>query len=125
MTLMVTGALFLGGAILFNHNLTLLLCSAACVSGLGMTICYTALSVISVQGIPSQHYGLASSLATTSYFLGGGIGLSVLSLFITHADHGDAIGSLPVGVLCIYAVAGLCWLITYLSKGVKTDVART
>lgn len=124
MTLMVTGALFLGAAIFFNHNLILLLCSAACVSGLGMTICYTALSVISVQGIPAQHYGLASSLATTSYFLGGGIGLSVLSLFITHTAKGDSIGSLPVAVLCIYAAAGLIWLITYLMKSRVTEATR-
>lgn len=113
MSLMVGGAGFLMGSILFNHNLVLLLCSAACVSGLGMTICYTSLSVISVLGIPPQHYGLASSLATTSYFLGGGIGLSLLSLFIGITESGNTVNYLAVIILCAYALIGLIWLVAY------------
>lgn len=116
MTMMVAGAGFLLGSVLTDHNLVLLLCSAACVSGLGMTICYTSLSVIAVQGIPSQHYGLASSLASTSYFLGGGIGLSLLSLFITARGQGNAVSNSSIAVLCGYALIGLIWLISYTRK---------
>ncbi|AOM80516.1 MFS transporter [Pedobacter steynii] len=121
MSLMVGGAGFLLGSVLMNHNLILLLCSAACVSGLGMTICYTSLSVISVQGIPPQHYGLASSLATTSYFLGGGIGLSVLSLFIIAKGPGNSVSNSSIIVLCIYAIAALAWLASYTKKHVALE----
>lgn len=116
MSLMVAGSLFLISSILLSHNLPLLLCSVACVSGLGMTICYTSLSVIAVQGIPAEHYGLASSLASTSYFLGGGIGLSILSLFIVTEGAGNSVSNISIVVLCIYAVTGLTWLISYLKR---------
>ncbi|WP_316822680.1 MFS transporter [Pedobacter gandavensis] len=118
MSLMVGGAGFLLASVLMDHNLILLLCSAACVSGLGMTICYTSLSVISVQGIPPQHYGLASSLASTSYFLGGGIGLSILSLFISSHESGSSVSKVSILVLCVYAIAALAWLAAYTKKHV-------
>ncbi|WP_316842569.1 MFS transporter [Pedobacter gandavensis] len=121
MSLMVGGAGFLLGSVLMDHNLILLLCSAACVSGLGMTICYTSLSVISVQGIPPQHYGLASSLASTSYFLGGGIGLSILSLFISTHETGNSVSNTSILVLCVYAIAALVWLASYTKKHVAVQ----
>ncbi|WGQ11424.1 MFS transporter [Pedobacter gandavensis] len=119
MSLMVGGAGFLLASVLMDHNLILLLCSACCVSGLGMTICYTSLSVISVQGIPPQHYGLASSLASTSYFLGGGIGLSILSLFISSHQSGNSVSNISILVLCAYAIAALVWLASYTKKHVS------
>lgn len=121
MSLMVGGAGFLLASVLMDHNLILLLCSAACVSGLGMTICYTSLSVISVQGIPPQHYGLASSLASTSYFLGGGIGLSILSLFISSHGSGSSVSNVSILVLCAYAIAALAWLAAYTKKHVAVQ----
>ena len=119
MSLMVGGAGFLLASVMMDHNLILLLCSACCVSGLGMTICYTSLSVISVQGIPPQHYGLASSLASTSYFLGGGIGLSILSLFISTHQTGNSVSTLSILVLCVYAIAALVWLASYTKRHVS------
>lgn len=119
MSLMVGGAAFLLASVLMDHNLILLLCSACCVSGLGMTICYTSLSVISVQGIPPQHYGLASSLASTSYFLGGGIGLSILSLFISSHQSGNSVSTTSILVLCAYAIAALAWLASYTKRHVS------
>ena len=49
---------------------------AACISGIGMTFCFTALSVLGIQDVEPANYGVASSLGTTSYFLGAGLGLS-------------------------------------------------
>ena len=120
------GAGFLMASVFFGHNLPLLLCSAACVSGLGMTICYTSLSVISIMGIPVKHHGLASSLASTAYFLGGGIGLSLLSLFINRDVTGNSVGYAAIAVLCIYTLSGLGWLVKYVlttnSQTVATSV---
>ncbi|MBB2148715.1 MFS transporter [Pedobacter gandavensis] len=121
MSLMVGGAGFLLASVLMDHNFILLLCSAACVSGLGMTICYTSLSVISVQGIPPQHYGLASSLASTSYFLGGGIGLSILSLFISTHETGNSVSNTSILVLCVYAIGALVWLASYTKRHVAVQ----
>ena len=53
---------------------------AACISGIGMTFCFTALSVLGIQDVEPANYGVASSLGTTSYFLGAGLGLSFLTL---------------------------------------------
>lgn len=111
MALMVAGGLLLICSMMANHYLPLILLSVACVTGLGMTICFTSFSVISVHGIPSAHYGLASSVASTSYFLGGGLGLSVLSLFLQANTGTNAVGTLTVIVLCLYACAGLSWLL--------------
>lgn len=111
MSLMVAGGVLLICSMLAGHYLPLILLSVACVTGLGMTICFTSFSVISVHGIPSGHYGLASSVASTSYFLGGGLGLSVLSLFLKGNTGTNAVGTIAVIVLCLYACAGLIWLL--------------
>jgi len=114
MTMMLIGAVLLIGSILTGHSLFLILLSAAFVSGLGMTISYTSLSVLSIQDIPSQHYGLASSLATTSYFLGAGIGLSILTLFMTTDNVANAVTPLSVVILGIYAFIGLSGLVIFI-----------
>ncbi len=116
MSLMVMGAAFLMASVFFGHSLPLLLCSAACVSGLGMTICYTSLSIISIMGISVRHHGLASSLASTAYFLGGGIGLSLLTLFINHDVTGNSVSYAAIAVLCIYTLSGLGWLVKYVLR---------
>lgn len=109
MSLMVMGGFLLICSMLSDHSLPLILVAVACVTGLGMTICFTSFSVISVHGIPSEHYGLASSIASTAYFLGGGLGLSLLSLFIQGGAGMAAVGIGSVTVLCLYACVGLSW----------------
>lgn len=116
MMMMLTGAILLIGAVLTGHALPLILLSAAFVSGLGMTISYTGLSVLSIQDVPSKYYGLASSLSTTSYFLGAGIGLSILTLFMQSTTVNAAITSLPIVILGIYAFIGLSWLMLFNRK---------
>ena len=116
MTLMFTGGMILYSSILAGHSLTLVLLSAAFVSGLGMTISFTSLSMLSIQNIPSKHYGLASSLASTSYFLGAGIGLSVLTLFMEKGNVNASVNYLSTGILCAYAFIGLTGLIWFNRK---------
>ncbi len=110
MCLMVLGGILLTYSMMSDHYLPLILLAVACVNGLGMTICYTSFSVLSVHGIPSEHYGVASSVANTTYFLGGGLGLSVLSLFLQQGGSGNSVSTLSAVVLCLYACIGLAWL---------------
>jgi len=113
MLCMLIGGLFLTSSVLFNHSLVLVLLSATFVTGLGMTLSYTALSVLSVQGIPKAHYGLGSSIGTTSYFLGAGIGLSILTLFMKSKDIAVSVNIVSLVVLSIYALIGLTLMIRH------------
>lgn len=113
MLCMLIGGLFLTSSVLFNHSLVLVLLSATFVTGLGMTLSYTALSVLSVQGIPKAHYGLGSSIGTTSYFLGAGIGLSILTLFMKSKDIAVSVNIVSLIVLSIYALIGLILMIRH------------
>ena len=113
MVLMLSGAVLLVVCILNHYNFAALLFSVACVTGLGMTICFTSLSVICVQEVEAKHYGLASSVATTSYFLGGGVGLSLLSLFLKSNADTASVTLTAVLVLGLYAAIGLVWLLIY------------
>jgi EmrB/QacA subfamily drug resistance transporter len=113
MLCMLIGGLFLTSSVLFNHSLILVLLSATFVTGLGMTLSYTALSVLSVQGIPKAHYGLGSSIGTTSYFLGAGIGLSILTLFMKSKDIAVSVNIVSLVVLSIYALIGLTLMIRH------------
>jgi EmrB/QacA subfamily drug resistance transporter len=110
---MLIGGIFLTNSVLFNHSLVLVLLSATFVTGLGMTMCYTSLSVLSVQGIPKEHYGLGSSIGTTSYFLGAGIGLSILTLFMKSQDIAVSVNISSLIVLSVYALIGLILMTSY------------
>ncbi len=112
--MMLISSVLLISSILTGHSLFLILVSAAFVLGLGMTFSYTSLSVLSIQDIPKQHYGLASSLSTTSYFLGAGIGLSILTLFMTTENATTAVNLLPVVILGLYSIIGLSCLIIFI-----------
>lgn len=116
MACMLTGGLVLICAVLVGYSLPLLLLSAAFISGLGMTICFTSLSVLAVKNIPKQHYGLASSMGTTTYFLGAGVGLSILTLFMDKGNAGASVSLLSLVILAVYALIGLLWLIIYQTK---------
>lgn len=113
MSCMLTGGLVLICAVFTGYSLPLLLLSAAFISGLGMTICFTSLSVLAVKSIPKQHYGLASSLGTTTYFLGAGVGLSILTLFMQKDNESASVSTLALIILSGYALIGLLWLVIY------------
>jgi hypothetical protein len=119
MSCMLTGGLVLICAVFAGYSLPLLLLSAAFISGLGMTICFTSLSVLAVKNIPKQHYGLASSLGTTTYFLGAGVGLSILTLFMQKSSEGASVSGLSLIILSMYALIGLLWIIIYIVNAVS------
>ncbi len=122
---MLSGAGLLFVSVHFNYPLIIVLTGAACISGIGMTFCFTALSVLGIRDVEPTHYGVASGMGSTSYFLGAGLGLSLMSLFnqIFPSDH--AVGNMNFIILMTYAT-GIIVLLTYFasrySKSEKTAV---
>ena len=106
MTLMTTGGLMLLTAIVFDFSTVFILISVACVTGTGIAVCFTTLNVIGVRDIPEKHHGLAASFINTSFFFGGGVGLSVLSVFMS-----DATPMAAAIVLTSYAIPGVLMLL--------------
>jgi hypothetical protein len=106
MTLMTSGGLMLLTAIVFNFNILFILISVACVTGTGIAVCFTTLNVIGVRDIPERHHGLAASFINTSFFFGGGVGLSLLSVFMS-----DATPIAAAIVLTCYAIPGVLLLL--------------
>jgi MFS family permease len=110
MSMMALGAVALIGSLQLGYPLWLLLVSVACISGFGMAICFTSLTLLVITDIAVEHQGLASSVATTAYFLGGGLGLSILSLLMpSETDVTNGLTWPAVGLL-VYAVVGVVWL---------------
>ncbi|MEI9920532.1 MAG: MFS transporter [Bacteroidota bacterium] len=112
MMLMVIGAMLVVASMSWGYNLFLLLLSFACVSGVGMAICFTTLTVLSVQKVPTSQHGVASGIVTTVYFLGGGLGLAALST-VMDSTSDNKITQLPVVMLMMFAVAGVAGLLYF------------
>lgn len=123
MTSMLCGATALLASIYLGHPLAVVLFGAACISGVGMTICFTSLSVLGIKGVTPAYYGIASSLTSTTYFLGAGIGLSVLTLLGQSIPSDLAAGPMSIVVLCGYAVLGIA-LLSFLSVAENRSVAK-
>jgi len=117
---MLAGALSLLIAVYTGHPLTVVLLGAACISGIGMTFCFTALSVMGIQDVEPSHYGVASSLSSTSYFLGAGIGLSFMTLMSQIFPSEYAVGDLSLIILVGYALLALGMLLYFIVKSLKT-----
>ncbi|PTT71173.1 MULTISPECIES: MFS transporter [unclassified Chryseobacterium] len=116
---MLSGALALLVSIYFGHPLSMVLLGAACISGIGMTFCFTALSVLGIQDVNPSSYGVASSLSSTSYFLGAGIGLSFMTLMSQIFPSELAVGNLSLIILIGYAVFALTMLCYFIFKNIK------
>lgn len=116
---MLIGALSLLISVYFGHPLPLVLLGAACISGIGMTFCFTALSVLGIQDVEPSSYGVASSLSSTSYFLGAGIGLSFMTLMSQIFPSEWAVGNLSLLILIGYSVAALGMLFYFIVKNIK------
>jgi len=112
MMLMVIGSLLIVVSMSWEYNLVLLLISFACISGVGMAVCFTTLTVLSVQKVPASQHGVASGVVITVYFLGGGLGLTALST-VMDATKGNEITALPVAVLMMFAVAAVAGLLYF------------
>lgn len=121
---MLIGALSLLISVYIGHPLTTVLLGAACISGVGMTLCFTSLSILGIQDVEASHYGVASSLTSTSYFLGAGIGLSFMTLMSQIFPSKWAVGNLSLGILTAYAVAAIGILIYLVMKEVKSKRAE-
>ena len=116
---MLSGALALLVSIYFGHPLSMVLLGAACISGIGMTFCFTALSVLGIQDVNPSSYGVASSLSSTSYFLGAGIGLSFMTLMSQVFPSELAVGNLSLIILIGYAVFALTMLCFFIFRNIK------
>jgi EmrB/QacA subfamily drug resistance transporter len=121
---MLTGAVSLLISVYIGHPLTLVLIGSACISGIGMTFCFTALSVLGIQDAEASDYGVVSSLGSTSYFLGAGIGLSFMTLMSQIFPSKLAVGNLSLIILIGYAVFALAMLFWFIIKNFKTKQAE-
>lgn len=121
---MLAGGLLLLISVYTDHPLAVVLLGAACISGIGMTFCFTALSVMGIQDVEPSNYGLASSLSSTSYFLGAGIGLSFMTLMSQVFPSEFAVGSLNLIVLISYALLALGMLFYFILKSLKVKQAK-
>lgn len=107
---MTTGALaFI--VFLLSENFILLLISTACVTGIGIAVCFTSLNMLVIRRIPEQQQGLASGIANTCYFFGSGLGLSILSFFMQLTIPHSIQELVPVITLFVFALSGLLWLL--------------
>lgn len=111
MGLMLTGALALLYTIVYGYSIWLTLLSAACVTGSGMALSFSSLTSMAVQKISREQQGLASGVVSTAYFVGAGLGMSLLSLFMPLGARAGAIGKSPVILIAFYAFCGVAWLV--------------
>lgn len=116
---MLAGALLLLISVFTGHPLPLVLMGASCISGIGMTFCFTAQSVLGVQDIQPSDYGVASSIGSTSYFLGAGLGLSFMTLMSQVFPSEWAVGNLSLSILMGYAIFALAMLCYFIFKNIK------
>jgi hypothetical protein len=107
MLLMTAGGIFLFLGIILDHNLGVVLISVACVTGTGIAVCFLTLNMIALRDIPERHHGVASSFIQTCFFFGGGLGLSILTIFMDTS----APLIIPSLILTFYASVGVGWLL--------------
>lgn len=120
---LLVGAIVLWGALYLGHPLTLVLIGAACISGVGITFCFTSMAVLSIRDVDPSNYGVVSSLTSTSYFLGGGIGLSFMTVLNELLPSEWAVGNLSLGLLFLYALASVVILVYISRSEQKTAIA--
>lgn len=109
MMLMFVGAGLAIAAMVLNYNLFVLLVAFACVTGVGMAVCFTTLTILTLQDVPEWQHGVASGFNTTLYFLGGGTGLAVLSMFI-ESNGNNEVTTRPLAVLMLFAATAVAVL---------------
>ncbi len=89
-----------------------LVLSMACANGLGIALAYSGLTVLAVQKVRERHHGLVSGVATSAYFFGGGLGLSLLSLLTGSTQAGGpVVGTGALVLLGAFGGAGTVWLL--------------
>jgi len=116
---MLTG-LFLIFAVYLHHPVVLVLIGATCVSGIGMNLRFTSLSVLGIRDVETKQYGVASGLTNTSYFLGAGIGLSLMTLMTQFFPSDWAVSKLSVSIFFTYGIIAVILLSFFITKEHKT-----
>ncbi|RFS26647.1 MFS transporter [Chitinophaga silvatica] len=101
---MFTGAICLILAVQL-HNLIFLLAGGSFIAGIGMTLCFTGFSVIAMEEVPQEQLGVGGSLTNTAYFIGGGMGLPIFTLFMD--KELGVINSKPIIVLAVLALVSI------------------
>lgn len=119
MSLMTAGGLLLFSGIILNYNIVLILFSVACVTGTGIAVCFLTLNMIALRDIPEKDHGVASSFLQTCFFFGGGLGLSILTIFM----ETTAPLLVPALILSLYAFIGLMWLLIARRRSVNFAVS--
>ena len=104
MSFMTAGGVTLLLGIAFDFPLWIILLSVACVTGIGIAVCFVSLNIVIVQPVPANHHGLSASFTNTCFFLGGGMGLAIIGAFIP-ADL-QVSPWVSAGILTAYAFAG-------------------
>lgn len=84
------------------HSFFTLLTGGFFIAGIGMITCYNSYSVMAMEEVPADQLGVGGSLTTTAYFIGGSIGLPLLSVFMGRVYAG--FGSAALLVLLVVAV---------------------
>jgi EmrB/QacA subfamily drug resistance transporter len=120
MLLMTLGGFLLAAGMEINYSLIVILMSVACVTGFGIAISFTSLMIMSIQSIPVEHHGVATGLISTAYFLGGGLGLSLLSVFM-QSENTSHVSLLTVFVLTTYALMGVLILMRVIATYAKAE----
>lgn len=90
-----------------GHSFFCLLAGGLCIAGIGMITCYNSYSVMAMEDVPADQLGVGGSLTTTAYFIGGSIGLPLLSVFMGRVYWGFSSASLMV----LFVVAAISVLI--------------
>jgi MFS family permease len=86
MAMLLSGSTFFALATISNQTYALLFCSLLCMSGLGIAVSYPSLAVMALQDIPADQQGLAAGVNQTAYFLGAGVGLSLIALVMQFSN---------------------------------------
>ena len=79
-------------------------------NGIGIALGFTSLTMMSVHHIPEEKHGVGSSMATSAFFFGGGLGLSIVAIFIQVSPIENKIGAAPIIVIALYGLGSLAWL---------------
>lgn len=116
MCLMLMGALLLMTALILGHSMPLILLSIACVTGSGMSVCYPSLTALAVRDIPDSQQGVAAGICTTSYFIGAGLGLSLLALGMQVLTTATTVNHISVLLVGCFALPGVVWLLLVRKK---------
>jgi hypothetical protein len=67
--------------------------------------------VIALERLPEEHHGLGASFNMTGYFFGGGIGLAILSGFMSYETGHQGVQIRPLEVLLVYALLAVLILL--------------